>query len=228
MKNYIFKLSTSILISLFFNQTLLAQDLLGDLAKEMCQFFESKNIKNATETGPCYDELFRDNYSKIEEYYNTESLSESQLIAFSSKISAKTFNNCEYIYDNFPTGIVGEEKIVIKQDHVVCDDLKNGKFYYLTQRPNSQIRDTTFVTISDDRFLKEMRDRTTHSLSKIIWKDPCTYDLIFQESNDPFRKESVEYGQVFEYEVISNDEKSYFAKIIWKKREFRYELIKIK
>ncbi len=219
---------TLILISIFFNQALIAQDLLLDLAKEMCLCFESKKLKNATETGPCYDELFKNNYSKIATYYNTESLSEDQLMEFSNKISAKTFDNCEYIYDNFPSGIVGEEKIVHKQENVVCDDLKNAKLYYLIQRPNSPIRDTTFVTITNDSFLEQMTYQNTYSLSKIAWKDNCKYELTFQETDDPFRKETLKYGQVFEYEIISNTSESFFAKTIWKGRAYRYELIKLK
>lgn len=219
---------TVILISIFFNQVLIAQDLLVDLAKEMCLCFESKKLKNAAETDPCYDELFRNNYSKIKVFYNTESLSEDQLMEFGNKISAKTFDNCEYIYDNFPSGIVGEEKIVDKQENVVCDDLKNANFYYLIQRPNSQLRDTTFVTISGDSFLEQMTYQDTYSLSKIVWKDSCIYDLIFQETDDPFRKEALKYGQVFEYKIISNTNESFFAKTIWKGRAYRYELIKVK
>ncbi|MFC4632949.1 hypothetical protein ACFO3O_03465 [Dokdonia ponticola] len=206
----------------------MAQDLLVDLAKEMCLCFESKKLKNAAETRPCYDELFQNNYSKIEDYYNTENLSEDQLMEFETKIAATTLNNCQYIYDHFPSGIVGEEKIVNKQENVVCDNLKNAKFYYLIQRPNSPIRDTTFVTISGDSFLEQMTYQDTYSLSKIVWKDHCKYELTFQETNDPFRKEILEHGQVFEYEVISNTEESFFAKTVWKGRPYRYELIKLK
>jgi hypothetical protein len=202
------------------------QDIVDKLTKELCKCFELAEYKNSSETGPCYDELFKKNEKIIREYYKTNELSESQIYEFGNKIAAKSVDNCDYIKNNFPTGIVGEKRA--KQLNVKCEDLKNGEYYYLTQRPNSDIQDTTFVTISNDKYLEKMRNKTTYSQSKIIWKNDCKYDLMFEESDDPFRKELLKNGDLFSYEVIANENESFFAEINHKGRVYQYQIFKIK
>lgn len=202
------------------------QDILDKLTEEMCECIELAEYKNSSEVRPCYDKLFEKNENLIREYYKTDKLTESQIYQFSNKIAAKSVDNCDYIKNNFPTGIVGEKRT--KQLNVKCEDLKNGKFYYLTQRPNSEIQDTTFVTISKDTYLENMRSKTTYSRSRISWKDDCKYDLIFEESDDPFRKELIKKGDLFSYEVIANEDQSFFVEIDYKGTVFQYQIIKIK
>ena len=202
------------------------QDVLDKLSKEMCECIELAEYKNASEIGPCYDKLFKKNEKLIQDYYKTEELTESQTYEFGNKIAAKNVYNCDYIKKNFPTGILGEKRT--KQSNIACKDLKNGEFYYLTQRPNSATQDTTFVTIKGNEYLEKMRNKTTYSRSKIIWKDNCQYDLIFENSDDPFKKEMFEKGQVFNYKIIANEDISFFVEIDWKGTIFQSQIFKIK
>ena len=202
------------------------QDILEDLAKQMCNCIESNNYKNSAEIGPCYDELFANNSKAIKEYYKTEELSDSHIDGFGNKIAVKTLENCEYIKNNFPTGIVGEKRT--KQLDLECDDLKNGEFYYLTQRPDSKVMDTTFITISGESYLEKMRNRTTYSQLKINWTNDCSYELIFEESNDPFKKELSKKGDTFSYEVVANEDESFFVEIDWQGTVYQYQIFKIK
>ena len=162
-KFYIIILSLTLLTSC--GNKLSGQEIIDNLSKEMCECVELAAYKNASEIEPCYDKLFEKHRKLIREYYDTKELTESQINEFGNKIAAKTVDNCEYIKNNFPTGIVGEKRT--KQINVKCEELRESKFYYLTQRPNSQIQDTTFVSISKDEYLEKMRDRTTYSRSKI-------------------------------------------------------------
>jgi hypothetical protein len=202
------------------------QEILDNLSKEICECVELAEYKNASEIGPCYDKLFEKHGKLIREYYDTKELTEAQIYEFGNKISAKTVDNCNYIKNNFPTRIVGEKRT--KQLNVKCEELRESKFYYLTQKPGSQIQDTTFVSISKDEYLEKMRDKTTYSRSKITWKDNCKFDLIFEESDDPFKKEMFEKGQVFNYEIIANENDSFFLELEWKGKVYQSQMFKLK
>jgi hypothetical protein len=223
-KFYILILSLTLLTSC--GNKLSGQEILDDLSKQICECIELAEYKNASELVPCYDKLFKKNGKLIREYYNTNELTESQTYEFANRIAAKIVDNCEYIKNNFPTGIVGEKRT--KQLNVNCDELKNSEFYYLTQRPGSKVQDTTFVSISKDEYLEKMRNRTTYSSSKIIWKDNCKFDLIFEKSDDPFKKERFEKGQVFNYEIIANEEDSFFLELDWKGQVYQGQMFKLK
>lgn len=201
-----------------------AQEIVDNLSEEMCECIELGGYKNSSEIEPCYEKLFEEHKDLIKEYYNTRELTDAQIYEFGNKIAANTVYNCDYIKKNFPTGIVGEKRT--KQPNVKCEELRESKFYYLTQRPNSEIKDTTFVSISKNKYLEKMRNRTTFSRSKIIWKDNCKFQLIFEESNDPFKKEMLKKGQVFNYEIIANEEDSFFLQIEWDGHIYQSQMFK--
>lgn len=200
-------------------------ETLDNLSNEMCQCIELAEYKNSSEVTPCYKNMFEKNESLIKEYYKTNKLSDSQINEISNKIAAKIAVDCKYIINNFPTGIVNENRK--KQLNINCEELKESKFYYITQRPNSKIYDTTFVSISKDEYLEKMRNQSTFSRSKIVWKDNCKFDLIFEKSDDPFKKEFFNKGDVFHYEIIANEEKSFFIEIEWKGKVYQYQMFKI-
>ena len=202
------------------------QEILEKLSKEMCDCIELGEYKSVGETEPCFDKMFELNESLIREFYNTNELTDSQVFEFMNKIGAKLSDNCKYIVDNFPTGIIGEKRI--KQANVDCNDIKDGEFYYLTQRPDSHIQDTTFVSISKEVYLEKMSNKTTYSRSQIIWTDDCNFDLKFEESNDPFKKERFRKGQIFSYEIIANEKDSFFLEIDWDGQDYQFEIFKIK
>ncbi len=203
-----------------------SQEILDNLSNHMCECIQVAEYKNASQVWPCYDKLLKKYEQEIKEFYNTNELTEAQIYEFENKIAAKTANNCEYIKNNFPTGIVGEKRT--KQSNIQCEELKNSEFYYLTQRPDSKIQDTTFVSISKDEYLEKMRNRTTYSRSKIIWKDNCKFDLIFEKSDDPFKKEIFQKGQAFNYEIIANEDDSFFLEVEWKGKVYQSQMFKIK
>ncbi|MEL6696539.1 MAG: hypothetical protein AAFP89_09855 [Bacteroidota bacterium] len=202
------------------------QDTLEKLSNKMCDCIESNNFKNAAQIEPCYDDIFANNYDDICKYYMTAELTDSQIDEFGYKIAAKTLEICDYIKNTFPTGIVGEKRS--KQAIIECADLKNGEFYYLTQKPGSKVLDTTFVTISGDSYLEKLRNRTTYSKLKINWKDDCSFELVFEESNDPFKKEMLKKGDIFIYEMVANEDESFFIEINWQGTIFQSQIFKIR
>lgn len=203
-----------------------SQEIIDSLSKELCQCIEQAKFKNSSEIRPCYSKMFENNKTVIQEYYKTNNLSESQIDQLENKIAAKTVYNCEYIKNNFPSGFAGEERT--KQLDVECEELKESTFYYLTQRPNSKIQDTTFVSISQGEYLEKMRGKTTYSRSKIIWEDNCKFNLIFENSDDPFKKEMFQKGQVFNYEVIANENDSFFLRLEWEGEIYQSQMFKLK
>ena len=136
-----------------------------------------------------------------------------------NKLGAKMVKECDYVLDNFPSGIVGNKEKVTKEPDLNCEDLKKGDFYYVNKRTETGISDTTFVTISNDVFLERMKNGRTYSLLNIEWKEDCKFSLKFKESNDPMKKEISRPGDIYEYEILTNGEKSVFLNVFWRGRD---------
>jgi len=225
MKRQIRILITSILF-LVLNISVNAQDLYNSLSIELCECLESRKIKNASEMDSCIDDLFINNSNLIKEYYKVTDLSEINFDELFAKVGAKIIKQCEYVIENFPLGTVGSDKKIDKQIDLDCEDKLIGDYYYFTKRPDSAILDTTFVNISNDKFLEKMNFSNTYSLLRIIWKDNCKFDLEFQESDDLIKKEVSKPGDIYHYEVIAKLKNSVFLKLFWNNREYQLELIK--
>ncbi len=207
---------------------LAAQDIIDKLSRKLCKCIEKQEVKNSSEMGPCFEDLLIRNLKDIKEHYNAETMDDINMEEIGNKIGAKMIKECPYVMENFPSGVVGNEEKVTKQPNLKCDDLKKGDFYYLTQRPEGGIVDTTFVTISNNMYLERMKNGRTYSLLDIKWKDNCEFDLTFKESNDPMKKELSKSGDVYEYEIFANGNKSLFLKTTWVNRSYQFELVKIK
>ena len=223
-----YRIITISILLLGTSYNLSAQDIIDKISKKLCKCIEKQEVKNANEMGPCFEDLLIDNWKEIKEHYKAETMEDINMEEVGNKIGAKMIKECPYVLDNFPSGVVGDEEKVEKQPDLNCGDLKEGDFYYLTERPEGGIVDTTFVTISNDMFLERMKNGKTYSLLNIKWKENCEFDLIFKESNDPMKKEFSKTGDVYEYEILTNSSKSVFLKTIWMDRSYQFELIKIK
>ena len=223
-----YRILTLIFLLIGTSYNLSAQDIIDRLSKKLCKCIEKAEVKNATEMGPCFEDLLISNLKEIKEFYNAETIDDIDTAEFGNKISAKMIKECHYVLDNFPSGVVGNQEKVIKQPDLKCDDLKKGDFFYLNERPEVGIVDTTFVTISNNMFLERMKNGRTYSLLNIKWKDNCEFDLIFKESNDPMKKEYSKSGDVYEYEILTNGNESLFLKTTWMERSYQFELIKMK
>lgn len=198
------------------------------MTRKLCKCVEKQQVKDASGMGPCFEELLVDNLKELKEHYNAPTMADLDVEKIATKIGAKMIKECDYVMENFPSGIVGNQEKVAKQKELNCDDLKNGDFYYVNQRPQTGIIDTTFVTISNDMFLERMKNGRTYSLLNIKWKGNCTFYLEFRESNDPVKKEVSAPGDVYEYEVLTNGERSFFLNVFWGKRSYQFELFKLK
>ncbi|TMU50991.1 hypothetical protein [Flagellimonas algicola] len=214
-------------IILLTSNNLFSQDVIDKLSRKLCKCAEKQEVNNINEMGPCFEEVLIDNLKDIKEHYNAKTMDDIDMEEIGNKVGAKIIKECPYVTETFPTDIVGNEEKIAKQPDLKCGDLQNGDFYYLTQRPETEAADTTFVTISNDMFLERMKNGRTYSLLNIKWKDDCKFDLIFRESNDPFKKELSSPGDVYEYEILTNGSESLYLQSTWKKRSFQFELIKI-
>ncbi|MBG26779.1 MULTISPECIES: hypothetical protein [Croceibacter] len=223
-----YRIITISILLLGTSYNLSAQDIIEKLSKKLCKCIEKQEVKNANEIGPCFEDLLINNWKEIKEHYKAETMEDINMEEVGNKIGAKMIKECPYVLDNFPSGVVGDKEKVDKQPDLNCEDLKKGDFYYLTERPESGIVDTTFVTISNDMFLERMKSGKTYSLLNIKWKENCEFDLLFKESNDPMKKEFSKNGDVYEYEILTNSSESVFLKTTWMDRSYQFELIKIK
>ncbi|MEK6154553.1 hypothetical protein WIW50_14885 [Flavobacteriaceae bacterium 3-367] len=213
---------------LLLNNSLHAQEMFDGLTRKLCKCIEREKASNTEDIGFCFEKVMMNRLQEIKEYYDAQTMSEIDVEEMGNIIGAKMMKECDYFLEHFSSDIVGPEKTVKKQPDLRCDDLKNGEFYYLTTRPNTTVQDTTFVTISNGMYLERMRHGKTYSLLKIKWKDDCTFNLEFQESNDPFKKEVSQAGDIYEYEVLTNGKNSYILQLFWRKRNYQFELFRLK
>ncbi len=205
-----------------------AQDIYDKLSRKLCKCVEKEQVKDPSGMGYCFEKLLVNNLEELKDYYNAQTMSDLNMEEIGNKIGAKMIKECDYVIDNFPTGMVGSQEPVTKQQNLNCEDLKNGDFYYLNKRPQTGVIDTTFVTISNNMFLERMKNGRTYSLLNIKWKEDCKFSLEFKESNDPMKKEVSSPGDIYEYEILTNGEKSFFLNVFWRERTHQFELFKLK
>jgi len=73
-----------------------------------------------------------------------------------------------------------------------------------------------------------MKNGRTYSLSRVDWLTDCKFDLIFQESNDPFKNALSKKGDEYHYEIILSTPKLFVIRMNWKNEDYKFELYKIK
>lgn len=203
------------------------QDIYDKMVKEICECIEKEKVKDASGIGSCFEELLVNNLIELKKHYSVQTMADLDLEKMGYKIGAKLIKECDYAIDNFLSGNVDSTKEVPKQQNLNCDDLKNGDFYYVNKIPEMGIVDTTFVTISKDMYLERMNNGRTYSLLKIKWKDDCKFSLEFRESNDPWKKEISNPGDIYEHEIMTNGEKSFLLTLFWRGKSNQFELFKL-
>ncbi|CAL2103717.1 conserved exported protein of unknown function [Tenacibaculum sp. 190130A14a] len=223
-----FKIALLAFLFFGFSDNITAQDFITNLSKKLCKCIEKNEVKNMDEVAPCFEDLIVDNLKEIKKYYNVKSINDINIEELGSKIGVQLTKDCPYILNTFKSQVSGNEEKVVKQANLQCNDLKNGDFYYLVKSSKNAKVDTTYVTISNHMFLERMKNGKTYSLLNIEWKENCTFDLIFKESNDPMKKEFSKAGDVYTYEILTNDDTSVFLKTIWRDRSYQFELFKVK
>lgn len=205
-----------------------SQDINDKISDELCQCVEESEIKSMAEFEPCFETVILKNFSALLDFHDVkliDDLDESVV----EGIIAKFSKECDFVFELVEDTVlesIPKEKPV---NALKCEDAKNGDFYY-TQAvyiEDSSVVDTTYVTISGDMFLERMKGGKTYSLLDIIWKDDCSFDLSFVQSNDSFKKQLSKKGEIYSYEIVSATENSLFLKLTYKENEYHVELIKI-
>ena len=197
------------------------------MAEEICECIDRKMVETVEQMMPCFEDVILKNVEGLKEESGVQSITEIDTEAMGNKVGAILVKTCDRAITIFGNAGQTSETIVEKQEDISCGDLKNGEFYYLTNRLDGQIADTTFVTISGDLFLERMQMGRYYSLLNINWKSDCEYDLIFVESNDPLKKELSTPGEVYKYEIIRIEDRTIYVKVYWKNEEFQVPLYKI-
>lgn len=215
------------ILLLFASHQLTAQDLMDKLARQLCKCVEKQQVKSLPEMEACFEDLLINNYNDLKKYYKAETLDDIDLEDFGITIGAKVIKDCPYIIESLASEGSKYEVTQTKASNLNCDDLRKGEFYYLTERPETTVKDTTFVTITDTMFLERMNQGRTYSLLTIEWKEDCKFDLTYKESNDPFKKGFSSKGDVYKYDILTNGANSVFIRAFWMGQSMQFELFKL-
>ena len=215
-------------------QILLAQDIYDKLAKKLCKCMEKEQIKTSDEMPVCFETILLDNISAILKYHDAKSMREVKGEEVSNNLMAKLMKDCAYMKalqeesEKF-TAVDKTEMPKYEADSILdCKGIQMGEYYYLTLNAQGELRDTTFVTFTENEYFERMKGGRTYSRLKLRWDTDCIFSLKFVESNDPVKNSISKPGDTYEYELIKNNDYSMVAKMYWLEKEYQVEFIKIK
>ncbi|MCK7591447.1 hypothetical protein M0G43_12745 [Subsaxibacter sp. CAU 1640] len=206
-----------------------AQDkLIKKVSKQICKCLEKDNFPNIDDAEPCFEKALILNAEDLMKQYNVESFTDLPFDEIGVDISKELANNCQkaLLYLADPLSEM-EEEDKVQDPNLDCSELKNGDFYYMQTNPNTAKIDTTYVTIKDKMYLERMNSGKTYSMLDVEWKDNCNFDLIFKHSNDPFKKNLSEPGEIYTYEVRRSTPNSFIIVTKVGGNEYKFEFVKM-
>lgn len=216
-------------IILFSFQAGFSQEIYDKLSKKLCKCIEKENVTTMAEMRPCFEKIIIGNLASILEYHDAKSISEVDGEEVASRLTGRLAKNCEYAILSIVNDTLKSNMPKHERDSVLdCSNLKVGEYYYLTPDKSGELKDTTFVTFSESRYMERMKNGKTYSMLSVKWKGDCHFVLTFIESNDPLKGSYSKPGDTYEYEIIKNNKNFMVAKPLWRKDEFLIEFYKVK
>ena len=203
------------------------QEIHEKMANEICKCAEKQNVKEIEGIEACMQNVLIDNAEKLMKFHKVKlmtDLSDDVFVDIGIKFSKK----CDYAYGLIDDPVKEKIDTIKDSEPLKCSDIREGDYYYLTPVNIEQTKiDTTFVTITKTNFFERMKSGRTYSHLKIKWITDCQFDLEFIESNDPYKKLLSTPGEIYSYEIVGTSEDSVFLKLIYRKSEYHFEMIKI-
>jgi hypothetical protein len=135
------------------------------------------------------------------------------------------FKNCSEFakITTSKNGKFSTDKTSIINDTSECKRFLNIKhFYYLTNQ-----NDTTFVEINNNIWTERLNNNTYYSKLKIDWTSACSFQLIFIESNHPYKSKLSKRGDTYNYQIIDSRPDFYRLTLIMKNYYTEFNLYKI-
>jgi len=204
------------------------QDMSEKLSKKICTCLEKEKIKSTEKMEQCFEKILISNLEEIYKVYKIKSLDDFDFEKLEIDIGVKLMKNCDYAMENLTNVENKFDEDFISDEDLDCSELKNGDFYYLSPNPETNIIDTTFVTIKNKMYLERMNGGKSYSLLDINWVNDCKFSLIFKDSNDKYKSAMSKPGDIYNYEIVSSTPNSIILKLIWKKQEYKIDFYKVK
>ncbi|NNC86616.1 MAG: hypothetical protein HKN75_11095 [Bacteroidia bacterium] len=221
-------LSLFLFLSIALGSTSYAQDVYDKIAKQTCKCFEKEKIPKTEDAGFCMIKYIAKNIKGLKAFHGLEKEDKLDLQEVSIRLSGKYTKQCAY-YNNL---LIEESKSKIKvyeEDlDVVCPNDLSGNYYYLTPTAGDGDPVKTYVTIEDGVYTELLNEGKTYSKLDLKIIDDCTYQLIFDESDDPGKDSMSKKGDTYTYRIIQNSEYSFvvITKIAF--TEFYVEYVRTK
>ncbi|WP_347922024.1 hypothetical protein [Pontimicrobium sp. SW4] len=212
---------TIVSVSFCFGQT-----VYDDISKEICDCAESKQIKSYKEIESCMQSALFKNINALLVAEKVELITELNEDVF-DKIGVHFTKNCEYALELVEDTVKEKIPETKEPNALECNDLTKGNYYYVHEiELDEVVVDTTYVSISDRFFVETMNNGKSYSLLEFQRKGDCNFDLTFVESNDEFKGQISNKGDIFNYEIVSSTPNSFFIKTTYQGKIFHFELIK--
>lgn len=193
------------------------------LSKQFCKCLEENNITSLKVAEPCFEQVMFKNADELYKFYKVNKFEDIDFDAIGNQIAVYLVKECDYIQPYLIDPIESKTKDTLSYKKLECKRIK-GDFYYVQMNQFTMKSDSTFVTITDNIYLERMKNGKTFSLLDIEWIDDCNFEIIFKESNDPFKKALSKKGDVYKYEIISSTYNSFQILMKWKEQEYKFTL----
>ena len=206
----------SFLLFFFLSVNMLqAQDLIDKISNKTCKCLEKKKDQDQyiENFKSCLEDVVFENIKEIKEYYNVKEINEINAEELGAAIGIRITKNCEiaHKYETREEAKASLGKYEVDKT-IECTKLQIGKYYYMIPNEANSF-DTIHVIIDGMYYLELIEGGKTYSKLSVQW-NKCNMKLTFVESNDTFKSKLSRPGDIYEYEVIQNNEKYIVLKLV--------------
>lgn len=216
------------MIVLFMSTTVFSQKVHTKIATKICKCLEKEKATTEEDVNSCFERTLMSNLDGLYKHYNAKTIDEIDMDEAGGIIGAHLAKNCDYIIEVFTDEAGKESEFIEPEEDLTCLDVHQGEYYYVNEVKELNIKDTTYVTITDTMYLERMRRGKTYSMLQIEWENDCGFKLTFKDSNDSLKKALSKPGDIYTYEIIKKTPTSIIVETFLRKKKYQVEFFKIK
>ncbi|MEP0264295.1 hypothetical protein [Dokdonia sp.] len=213
---------------LLMSTPLFSQKIHTKIATKICKCLEKEKATTEEGLNSCFERTLMSNLDGLYKHYDAKTIDEIDMDEAGGIIGAHLAKNCDYILDVFSDEAGKESGFIESEEDLTCLDVHQGEYYYINEVKELNVKDTTYLTITDTMYLERMRGGKTYSRLQIEWTSDCDFKLTFKDSNDPLKKALSEPGDIYTYEIIKKTPASIIVETFFRKKKYQVEFFKIK
>lgn len=215
-------------VVLLMSTTVFSQKVYDKIATKICKCLEKEEVKTEEGLSSCFERTLMSNIDGLYKHFDAKTIDDIDMDEAGGVIGAHLAKNCDYISDVFADEAGKESTFIEPEEGLNCLNIQQGEYYYINEVKELNIKDTTYVTLTNTMYLERIRGGKTYSMLDINWTSDCNFELTFKDSNDPLKKALSNPGDIYTYEVIKNTPTSIIVETFLQKKKYQVEFFKVK